>query len=201
MEQDNINQREYWNDIWDGADVDTFATYPKKFRSISLAVGSGKTVLDVAGGVGILADIIQRKGNQVFNIDISDLALKKSKELNPKVNVMVSDVPPIPFENDAFDVVIATEIVEHYKEPEKLIEELKRVSNKRVIISVPDYSAEKDGNLHHYTLFTKDSFKQMLDKYFVRVEIEEHFEIFYNKKCAIKHACYIAVCEKYAEKI
>ena len=43
-----------------------------------------------------------------------------------KVDV-VGDAHSLPFKNDSFDVVLATEVLEHLKEPQRALNEMKRV--------------------------------------------------------------------------
>ncbi|MGQ9624785.1 MAG: class I SAM-dependent methyltransferase [Candidatus Bathycorpusculaceae bacterium] len=58
---------------------------------------------------------------------------------NPKgyENFVKADINYLPFPDDCFDEVYCSHVLEHLVNPEKAIEELKRVSRKRVTVIVP----------------------------------------------------------------
>ena len=57
----------------------------------------------------------------------------------------VADIKDIPFENESFDLVICSEVLEHIMDDKKAIEELERVlkPNCYLVISVPRYWPER----------------------------------------------------------
>jgi len=78
------------------------------------------------------------------------------------------------FQLPKFDVVIAMEIIEHVKDPDVLLEAVKRnlMSTGAALLSVPkeDYV---DTINEHVREFTKDSFRELLEKHFTRIIITE----------------------------
>jgi SAM-dependent methyltransferase len=57
-------------------------------------------------------------------------------------------VPPLPFDDGSFDTVLLIEIIEHLNEEQAhtLIQEAKRVTRHRVILSTPNYSNLRGGS-------------------------------------------------------
>ena len=89
-----------------------------------------KSVLEIGVGNKLVSNYLKEKGINVTTCDYDS-------SLNPDV---VADVRNLShFKDNTFDVVIAYEILEHisWEDLDKALSELKRVSKKNVIISVP----------------------------------------------------------------
>lgn len=97
------------------------------------------SVLDVGCGdgcfVNTLVSIFPNRFNRVIGLDCSDEALKhvKTEKLN-------GDIADLPFEDESFDLVTSLEVLEHLPQEDfkKGISELQRVSEKYILISVPN---------------------------------------------------------------
>lgn len=106
--------------------------------------------------------------------------------LFPKVKIKHASIYEIPFPNNSFDLVICTEVLEHLETPSLAIEEVKRVSRRNILISVPNEPFFMLGNflrgknmgklgndpehINHWTVFSFASFlkKQGLKKISVK---------------------------------
>nr|HPQ40342.1 methyltransferase domain-containing protein [bacterium] len=71
-----------------------------------------------------------------YGVDLSDIAVRRGCEMFGLAGA-AADLGQLPFRDDAFDVTICSEVLEHVVSPEAVISELKRVSRKCVIISTP----------------------------------------------------------------
>lgn len=100
---------------------------PLRLNYIDEAVGlSGKTVLDVGCGGGILSESMAVKGATVTGIDLGDKALKvaqlHSLETGVEVNYRLVAVEQLAEEMPAsFDVVTCMEMLEHVPDPASVI--------------------------------------------------------------------------------
>lgn len=88
-----------------------------------------KSILEVGKGTGTLAALMKHKGYKYTTLDID-------KDLNPDI---VGNVTNIPIKPNSYDSVCAFEVLEHlpFSEFPKALRELRRVSKKYVIISLP----------------------------------------------------------------
>ena len=97
-----------------------------------------KYILDIGCEYGnSIVDIA--KYNKCFGIDANKKALKKAREKGIKaINMDLNNL--LPFENNYFDVIIITSVLEHLLNPIKMIEEIKRVTKKNglVVLSLPN---------------------------------------------------------------
>jgi len=57
---------------------------------------------------------------------------------NPDIKINLDKIYPLPIDPDLYDTVICTEVLEHLEEFHRVFSELLRISNKYVIISVPN---------------------------------------------------------------
>jgi len=94
---------------------------------------SGKSVLDVGCGGGILAEAMSRKGGQVTGIDMSRPALLAAKTHGRKSGLQI-DYACITAESLAesaigyFDIVTCMELIEHVPSPKLLIQACSRLT-------------------------------------------------------------------------
>lgn len=99
-----------------------------------------ESILDVGCGEGITLDRLRKEaiGKELSGIDYSDDALKIGKKIYPDLNLKKGDIYDIKEKDNSYDLVIATEVLEHLEDPEKALKELIRVSRKYVLLSVPN---------------------------------------------------------------
>jgi 2-polyprenyl-3-methyl-5-hydroxy-6-metoxy-1,4-benzoquinol methylase len=100
------------------------------------------SVLDVGCGEGVLtAQWAQRLGSgRVVGIDLEDPKLKAEWSVrgggeNLEFRIMAAE--RLEYGDDAFDLVAATEVLEHVGDPERVLSEMARVAKRSLIVSVP----------------------------------------------------------------
>ena len=65
-------------------------------------------------------------GNDVVGVDVDRGALGEAAQLG--IETVWADVEqPLPFEDEGFDVVVAAELLEHLRRPDRLMEEIRRL--------------------------------------------------------------------------
>ncbi|SRR5258708_4100461 len=99
-----------------------------------------ESILDVGAGEGFTLEALrQRKiAKKLEGIEYMDEALTLAKKLHPEVHIKKGNIYELPYKANLFDIIICTEVLEHLEEPDKALDELKRVTKKYIIISVPD---------------------------------------------------------------
>lgn len=71
---------------------------------------------------------------------------------------------PYPFENNSFDVVYMSHVLEHLKEPTKVLEEMYRIARKQVWVLVPHFSSHACFNhITHVNFFGSGSFDTFVE--------------------------------------
>lgn len=140
-------------------------------------------ILDIGCGDGVLLSLVHQKTKaQLFGIDLDDKSLKIAKT-KVKAKFIKSSAYQLPFNNDFFDIVIAGEVIEHLKKPEKMIAEIKRVlkPSAKAIITTPVKLADKPEDKMHVQEFTPLELNQILGKYFNKVTIKTSHPLLFRR--------------------
>lgn len=97
-------------------------------------------ILDVGSGEGFTLVRLSRCkiGKILEGVDYSEDALKLGRKMYPNINLKQGDIYKLPYRDNSFDLLICTEVLEHLQNPQKAIAELKRVTSKYVVFSVPN---------------------------------------------------------------
>jgi ubiquinone/menaquinone biosynthesis C-methylase UbiE len=105
---------------------------------------SEKKVLDAGCGHGELLQYIKERCEcDLFGVDMVQQRLNKA-DLIEGVEIRYSNIQKrIPFRNNFFDVAFSTEVIEHLKDNQSFLKELRRVTKKdgRIILTIPNGSA------------------------------------------------------------
>lgn len=101
----------------------------------------GHRVLDAGCGSGALSAMLQARGAVVSGVDSSPAMVDLARQrLGPGADLRVADLgDPLPFEDDAFDDVVASLVLHYLQDWDAPLRELRRVlrSDGRVVLSVP----------------------------------------------------------------
>jgi ubiquinone/menaquinone biosynthesis C-methylase UbiE len=147
---------------------------PRKMRLIQGKVPHCYIIFDLGAGSGVYIPYLLKKAKHVVALDIDK---KNSIEVAQKgYEVVLADAKNIPFRNEAFDVLWASEIVEHF-ESLKPLDELERVTGKIIIITMPNPLSphfKRDAtHLLKYSVISLEKYfkkrsKKTLTKYVIR---------------------------------
>lgn len=107
-------------------------------------------LLDVGCGSAWFAKKFVPKGKKVISLDVSFVNASKAMEVVPSPNhaALVADVYHLPFLENSFDVIVASEIMEHLFDPELFVKNLVYIlkSDGKLIITTP-YNETLEYNL------------------------------------------------------
>jgi len=98
-----------------------------------------QSVLDVGCGEGFtLMRLHEEKiGKELTGVDYLETAIEIGKKLHKELRLQRGTIYHLPFKDNAFDLTLCTEVLEHLDNPGKALEELARVTKGSCIISVP----------------------------------------------------------------
>jgi len=134
----------------------------------------GAVVLDA--GCGKESAVPLNNGLETrVGVDISHLFLMSNKNVNLKI---VADLESLPFKNATFDVILSQYVMEHLKNPEKVISEFRRVTKDRPTILILTTNA-----LNYIALATHlmpFSIQRFIKKRFLRIPEDEIYPVYYR---------------------
>jgi 2-polyprenyl-6-hydroxyphenyl methylase/3-demethylubiquinone-9 3-methyltransferase len=114
-----------WSAVPEGAEPEHFAAR-RDFLFEHVTAGQG--VLDLGCGDGAFAAELMDAGCEVTMADVAGEALRRARVRAPGAEaVQLVEGAPLPFAEDAFDVVWAGEVLEHVADVVGLLAEVRRV--------------------------------------------------------------------------
>ncbi len=116
-----------------------------------------KKVLEVGAGDGSILKLLadQNFAPEYYAVEISESGVEHIKTRNIKDLKLVQlfDGYQLPFEDNSFDLIILSHVLEHVEHERLLLRELKRVA-RHVVIEVPrDYKAGVDTRIKHFLAY------------------------------------------------
>lgn len=171
--------------------------------AIAIEHTTNKIVLDIACGEGYGSNLLAEKANYVYGVDISEETVIEAKEkyIKPNLEFKSGSTSSIPLEDNSIDVVVSFETIEHHKEHEQMMLEIKRVLKPTgmLIISSPDKRTYTDvsgnNNPHHVKELYFKELDSLLNRYFLNTR--HHFQkmihgsILYQKDAEAKYKEYV----------
>jgi methionine biosynthesis protein MetW len=102
-------------------------------------VPPGTRVLDVGCASGYIGEVLSARGCRVWGIDRDTAALSvAARSYEGVLDVDLEECEDLPWPERFFDVVLAADVVEHLRDPQRALRLLERYVGDRIIISVPN---------------------------------------------------------------
>lgn len=135
-----------------------------------------KKILEVGFGEGYGAGILSKPALSFDAVDVTDEWLDHAREKygNSKVRFNLFDGTTLPFDDDSVDIVTSMQVIEHVKDYNKYLMEIRRVlkASGKAILSTPNRKTMISGvNPYHYKEFSWSELRDDLERVFSRVEI------------------------------
>ncbi|MHB1567748.1 MAG: class I SAM-dependent methyltransferase [Solirubrobacteraceae bacterium] len=160
------------------------------------ARASPSSVLDVGCGEGVLTERWARRPpiaaqpHRVVGIDLDDPKLRAHWETRRAQNLefFAMEVERLAFADGEFELVAATEVLEHVADPERALTEMARVASRYLLVSVPQeplwralnmargaYLSRLGNTPGHVNHWTRRGFQRLLARHGVVVETRSPF--------------------------
>jgi ubiquinone biosynthesis O-methyltransferase len=106
-------------------------------------VGHRRKVLDVGCCNGLISELIARNDNEVYGVDISENVLEAARSRGIKAYKVDLECEELPFPANYFDVVVASEVVEHLFNTDNFLRKIKHVlkNEGKLIITTPNLAS------------------------------------------------------------
>ncbi len=112
-------------------------------------------ILDLGCGEGVYVPYLLERASEVVGLDFSVGRLKKTKE--KKIDVVLADASHLPFRDNSFDIIWASELIEHTPSL-GVFGKLERVARKMVAVTVPNpkgpYYRRDPTHILRYDIYT-----------------------------------------------
>jgi SAM-dependent methyltransferase len=124
------------------------ARFRRRLLAEAAALGPA-SVLDAGCGEGIVSGWLAAAlpAARVEGLELRPDAVAEFGRRNPGLAIRRGEIGAMPFDDDAFDLAVAVEVLEHLDDPRAALRELRRVSRGHVLVTVPLEPWFRAGNL------------------------------------------------------
>jgi SAM-dependent methyltransferase len=171
--------RDYYEDLWQRLPRElTPPDWELRRRFLLETVRRGDRALDLGCGSGEFTALLAEAGAEVIGVDVADAALARARARHPGIDVRRIPIDgPLPFEDNSFDLVWASEVIEHIADTARWLSEVRRVlvPRGRLLLTTPAhgrlrialggverFSAPLGDHLH---LYTRSSLGRLLEEF------------------------------------
>lgn len=134
----------------------------------------GAHVLDAGCGAAYGAALLAERADRVVGVDVAAAVLEAARPRMPdNVELLAADMRRLPHADQTFDAVVCFEAIEHVVDPERVLDEARRVlrASGLLILSTPHRDRYPKGNAHHHHEFDPDELRDALGARFANVRL------------------------------
>lgn len=152
----------------------------------------GKKLLDVGCEAGYITMKLAEKGALVTAIDLIEEPIKQLKRQlknKPyKINLRLADATKLPFKTNSFDIILATEVIEHITRLEKFVSGAAKVLKPggRLLITFPNENLRQkiyplltlfgiNANIEEQVTLKSYSFKDVVKTFSGKFLLKKHY--------------------------
>jgi SAM-dependent methyltransferase len=178
--------KNYYEDLWEGLpdELEPPLLGPR-LAFLRGAARPGDRALDVGCGTGEFTAALAQAGAQTVGVDVAQAALDRARTRHPELDFRLVPIDgPLPFEVGAFDLVWASEVIEHVADTARWMSEIRRVlapagrlllttpSHGRLLLAVGGIERFSEPLGDHLHLYSKRSLRALLDDFgFEQIEV------------------------------
>jgi len=184
--------------IWDYYQTEEIESFDGSYGRLNFLVKQckNKKVLNIGVGGGIFEKLALKNNIDVYSLDPSENTINIIKNLIGKDKAKIGYSQNIPFNNEFFDIVVMSEVLEHLEMEtiKQTLQEVKRVlkNNGKFIGTVPynenlkeqlvvcPNCGEKFHRWGHIQSFNEQNLSNLLLKFFPKVKVQKKMFISWN---------------------
>jgi SAM-dependent methyltransferase len=114
-----------------------------RLRFLRSSVCAGERVLDLGCGDGWMCAELDSLGARPLGVEVAAAAVERARRHHPGLEFRLAEIDgELPLEDNAFDVVWASEVIEHVADTARWLSEVRRVLRPRgrLLLTTPNHS-------------------------------------------------------------
>jgi SAM-dependent methyltransferase len=178
--------RDYYEELWQRLPADLSPPeWELRRRFLVRALKRDDRALDLGCGAGEFTAVMAAAGADAVGVDVADAALARARGRHAELDFRLIPIEgPLPFEDNSFDLVWSSEVIEHVADTARWLSEVIRVlvPSGRLLLTTPDHGrlrvavqglerlSEPLGD--HLHLYTGRSIRRLLSEFgFEQIEV------------------------------
>jgi ubiquinone/menaquinone biosynthesis C-methylase UbiE len=135
--------RDYYEELWERLPEHLEPPHLQLRAAFARAnVCPGDRVLDLGCGDGALTGVLADAAGTVVGVDVAEAALRRARARHPALTFALAPIDgALPFDDGSFDVVWASEVIEHVADTARWLSEVRRVLTPRgrLLVTTPNH--------------------------------------------------------------
>ncbi|MGN6872943.1 MAG: class I SAM-dependent methyltransferase [Solirubrobacteraceae bacterium] len=178
--------RDYYEDLWERLPAELEPpSFERRLAFLRGSVRAGDRALDLGCGAGEFTAAMAAAGAATVGVEVAEAALKRARAHHPELDFrLIALDAPLPFDDGSFELVWASEVIEHVTDTARWLSEVRRVlvPGGRLLATTPSHGrlrlalggierfSEPLGD--HLHLYTKRSLRNLLDEFgFAEIDV------------------------------
>jgi ubiquinone/menaquinone biosynthesis C-methylase UbiE len=135
--------RDYYEELWrrlpDGLEPPDFE---RRRRFLLREVQPGERVLDLGAGAGEFTALLAQAGAQPTGVEVAEAAVVRARMTHQDLDFRLAPIDGrLPLKDNSFDVVWASEVIEHIADTARSLSEIRRVlvPRGRLLVTTPSH--------------------------------------------------------------
>src|ERR1700759_4387601 len=121
--------RDYYEELWQRLPAELHPPdLDRRLAFLRAEVRRGDRALDLGCGDGLFTGELARAGADPIGVDVAEAALDRARAREPGLEFRLAPIDgPLPLADNAFDLVWASEVIEHVADTAQWLSEVRRV--------------------------------------------------------------------------
>jgi SAM-dependent methyltransferase len=135
---------DYYEQLWERLpDELALPDYELRRDFLLSEIRPGDRALDLGCGEGTFTELLVTAGAAAVGVEVANAALERARSKHPELDFRLTPISgPLPFEDSSFELVWASEVIEHIADTERWLSEIRRVlvPRGRLLITTPNHT-------------------------------------------------------------
>jgi SAM-dependent methyltransferase len=171
--------RDYYEELWRRLPAELEPPdYARRLAFLLAEVRPGDRALDLGCGDGRFTAALAGAGARVVGVEVAQAAVERARAREPDLDLRLARIDrPLPLDDGSFDLVWASEVIEHIADTARWLSEVRRVlaPGGRLLLTTPAHGrvrvalagverfSEPLGD--HLHLYTRSSLRTLLEEF------------------------------------
>jgi ubiquinone/menaquinone biosynthesis C-methylase UbiE len=135
--------QDYYEELWERLpDELSPPDYGRRLAYLRAGARPGDRALDIGCGTGEFTAELAAAGANVVGIDVAEAALRRARTRHPALDFRIAEIDgTLPLRDNEFDLVWASEVIEHVADTARWLSEVRRVlaPGGRLLLTTPSH--------------------------------------------------------------